>query len=402
MPHLQSQLILKKVLKEYFTGMKSPIAWCTSAGPAEILRALGFEVYFPENHGALLGATRTAQKYIPKAHQAGYNSEICSYLTADIGAWLMKETPLTAAYGLPSIPKPDLIVFNTNQCREVAEWFNFFGREFDCPVVGIFPPRYLEEITAADIEHVTAQFHRLISTGEEIIGRKLDWNRLVETVRLSHKGSQLWKQVLNTAQNSPAPLTFFDGCILMAPIVVIRGTQVCVDFYEKLLHELQELVKSGQGAIPDEKIRLYWEGMPIWGRLRSLATLFAENNTSVVASTYCNSWVFDDFDPDKPLESMAYAYIQIFINRGENTKLAMMKELLDNFNVDGVIFHDSKTCFNNANSRFGLPKRVQEATGVNTLNIDGDLNDLRFFSDGQTQTKLETFIELLSVKASTA
>jgi len=167
MPRLQSQVRLKSLMKNYYAGLKAPLAWCTSAGPAEILRALGFEVYFPENHGALLGASRTAQKYIPRAHQAGYAPEICSYLTADIGAYLAGETPLSEAYGLSSIPKPDLIVFNTNQCREVADWFGFFGREFNCPVVGIYPPRYLEEVTPDDVQLVVAQFETLIRKGEE-------------------------------------------------------------------------------------------------------------------------------------------------------------------------------------------------------------------------------------------
>jgi benzoyl-CoA reductase/2-hydroxyglutaryl-CoA dehydratase subunit BcrC/BadD/HgdB len=395
MAHLKSQIALKELLKDYFTGMKAPIAWCTSAGPAEILRALGFEVYFPENHGALLGASRTAEKYIPRAHQEGYDGEICSYLTADIGAWLMKETPLTTIYGLESIPEPNLIVFNTNQCREVAEWFNFFGREYNCPVVGIFPPRYLEIITQAEIDNVVSQFKKLIKVGEKIIGKPLDPKKLSETVRLSFEGSQLWKEVLETASHTPSPLTFFDGCILMAPIVVLRGTQICFDFYKDALIELKELVAQNEGAIPNEKVRIYWEGMPVWGRLRSLSEFFAENQTSVVASTYCNSWVFDHFDPDNPLESMAYAYTQIFINRGENTKLEMMKDIMGKFEVDGVVFHDSKTCFNNANSRFGLPKRVEEATGIDTVSFDGDLVDLRFFSEGQTRTKIETFIEQL-------
>lgn len=398
MAQLKSQILLKGILKDYFTGMKSPIAWCTSAGPAEILRALGFEVYFPENHGALLGASRAAEKYIPRAHKEGFDGEICSYLTADIGAWLMKETPLTKIYGLESIPTPDLIVFNTNQCREVAEWFNFFGREYDCPVVGIFPPRYLEEVTKADVENVVVQLKRLIIVGEEIIGKPLNPAKLSETVRLSFEGSQLWKEVLETAIHSPAPLTFFDGCILMAPIVVLRGTQICIDFYKEVLAELTDLVGKNEGAVPNEQVRIYWEGMPVWGRLRSLSQLFAENQTSVVASTYCNSWVFDDFDPNNPLESMAYAYTQIFINRGENTKLEMMKNLMETFKVDGAVFHNSKTCFNNANGRFGLPKRIKEATGIDTISFDGDLVDLRFFSDGQTRTKLETFIEQLKYK----
>ncbi len=398
MVRLKSQIILKDILKGYFTKMKSPLAWCTSAGPAEILRALGFEVYFPENHGAMLGASRTAQKYIPKAHQAGFAGEICSYLTADIGAWLMKETPLKEAYGLPSIPKPDLIVFNTNQCREVAEWFSYFGREFNCPVMGIYPPRYLEEISKKDIENVVSQFQKLVAAGEKIIGKPMEPERLKNTLKLSNRGSELWKQVLETARHSPTPLTFFDETILMAPIVMLRGTQICVDFYEKALDELNSLIKNNQAAVPDEKIRIYWEGMPIWGRLRSLANLFAENNAAIVASTYCNSWVFDDFDPENPLESMAYAYTQIFINRGENAKLAMMKKTLDDFNVDGIVFHDCKTCFNNTNSRFGLPKRIHDETGIDTMSIDGDLNDLRFFSDIQTKTRLETFIEQLKMK----
>ncbi len=396
MVRLKSQQKLKVLLNEYFRGMTKPIAWCTSAGPAEILRALGFEVYFPENHGALLGASRMAERYIPRAHQAGFNGEICSYLTADIGASLMGETPLTAAYGLPAVPSPSLIVFNTNQCREVADWFNYYGRKYNCPVVGIFPPRHLEEVEKEDINNVVFQFKKLITVAEKITGKKLDPRKLVEILGLSYEGSRLWKKVLHTARNLPAPLTFFDGCILMAPIVVLRGTQACIDFYDQTLTELEELVKLKTSAVSEEKLRIYWDGMPVWGRLRSLAEMFKINGAAVVASTYCNSWVFDEFDTAKPLESMALAYTQIFINRGENAKLFKIKELLKNFAVDGVVFHDAKTCFNNSNTRFGLPGRLTEETGIKTISFDGDLNDMRFFSDGQTRTRLETFFEQLA------
>lgn len=398
MPRLQAQTELKKILKNYFTKMEAPIAWCTSAGPAEILRACGFEVYFPENHGAMLGATRKAGDYIPRAHQAGYHGEICSYLTSDIGAFLSKETPLTQAYGLKSIPKPDLIVFNTNQCREVAEWFGFFAREYDCPLVGIFPPRYLEEVTQSDINNVVEQFSSLITVAEKVIGRKLDPAKLEETLSLSQAGTKLWKKVLETAALSPSPLTFFDGTILMAPIVILRGTRICVDFYKNTLAELEAISAADKPAVPDEKIRLYWEGMPIWGRLRSQSEFFTAHHAAVVASTYCNSWVFDDFDPADPLPSMARAYTKIFINRGENAKLAMLTQLIDQFHVDGIIYHDAKTCFNNSNNRFGLPDRVRAETDLDYLIIDGDLNDLRFLSEGQTLTKLETFIEQVEGK----
>ena len=69
------------------------IAWCTSVGPAEILRAMDFMVYFPETHSAMLGATRMATDLIPEANALGYSPDICSYLTADIGAFLKGVTP---------------------------------------------------------------------------------------------------------------------------------------------------------------------------------------------------------------------------------------------------------------------------------------------------------------------
>ncbi len=394
---LKAQQRLKHILTEYFQDLHAPVAWCTSAGPAELLRAFGFTVYFPENHGALLGASRTAMDYIPIAHQAGYGAEVCSYLTSDIGAWIKRETPLTAAYGLKQIPTPDLIVYNTNQCREVAEWFNYFGNEFHCPVFGIHPPRHLEEISQTDIDAVVRQLLRLIQVCEQVTGQSLEIDKLSEAVGLSKEGSVLWRHVLETALHSPSPITFFDGCILMAPIVVLRGSPICNDFYRELLVELEARLENGDAAVPNESVRLFWDGMPIWGRLRAYSELFVENAAAVVASTYCNSWILDDLDPKAPLESMAYAYTQIFINRGENAKLRYLKAMADRYNVHGVIFHDAKTCFNNSNNRFGLPRRFQEETGIDTLIIDGDLNDLRFLSDGQTRTKLETFLEQIAV-----
>jgi hypothetical protein len=68
---LKSTLLLKSVMKTYFSSLENPgrkIAWCTSVGPAELLRSFNFEVYFPENHGALLGASRLATDCIPSRY----------------------------------------------------------------------------------------------------------------------------------------------------------------------------------------------------------------------------------------------------------------------------------------------------------------------------------------------
>ena len=294
---------MKEIMGNYFESLetgKKKIAWCTSVGPAELLRSFGFEVYFPENHGALMGATRTAMDYIPEAIKCGYSGHVCSYTTADIGSYLKKETPLQKHYGMQGHPKPDIIAYNTNQCREVQDWFTFFADEFDCPIVGIQPPRHMDEVTQVEVDLVVKQFKNMIPTCEEVSGQKFDLDKFKDTVRLSKEATLLWQKVLKTSTAMNAPLSFFDGTIHMGPIVVLRGTQVAKDYYTILLAELEENVANNVGFLPEATTRIFWEGMPIWGKLRMMSDLFTSNNTAVVASTYCSSWVFDKFDENNP------------------------------------------------------------------------------------------------------
>jgi len=393
---------MKKYMADYYleldhaarTGEKK-VAWCTSVGPAEILRGMGFLVYFPETHSAMLGATRTAMDYIPHANALGYSPEICSYLTADVGAYTQGFTPLERAYGIKSIPKPDVLVFNTNQCRDVQDWFAWYAREFDAPLVGVHTYRGVKEVTESHIISIAKQMEDLVEPLEEVAGRKFDMDEFRQAVALSRECSDLWKKVLDTAAAIPSPLTFFDGTTLMGPAVVGRGTQGAVDFYEILLAELEERVANGEGAVEGERFRIYWEGMPIWGRLRAHSELFAGLKACVLASTYCNSWIFSDLDPADPFTSMARAYTKLFIVRSDEAKERYIEEMLDFFKVDGIIYHNARTCPNNSNSSYGMPQRLTEETGVPSLVIDGDLNDLRCLSDEQTNTNIEAFIEQL-------
>lgn len=389
---------MKKIMGEYFLSLengKKKIAWCTSVGPAELLRSFGFEVYFPENHGALMGATRTAMDFIPEAVKCGYSGHVCSYTTADIGSYLKKESPLKTHYGMKGHPKPDLIAYNTNQCREVQDWFQFFADEFNCPIVGIMPPRYVDEVTQDEVDLVVKQFKNMIPVCEKVSGQQFDENKFKETVRLSKEATLLWQKVLKTSTAMNAPISFFDGTIHMGPIVVLRGTQVAKDYYTELLAELEENVKNDKGFLPKAKTRIFWEGMPIWGKLRMMSDLFTSNHAAVVASTYCSSWVFDKFDENDPWNSTARAYTEIFINRSEKAKMEMLSEWFKEYKIDGIVYHDTKTCFNNSNAKFGMPNRLKEKTGIPALIIEGDLCDLRFFSEGQSITKVETFLEQL-------
>jgi benzoyl-CoA reductase/2-hydroxyglutaryl-CoA dehydratase subunit BcrC/BadD/HgdB len=135
--------------------------------------------------------------------------------------------------------------------------------------------------------------------------------------------------------------------------------------------------------------------MPIWGKLRDLSSQFLALRASVVASTYCNSWIFEDLDPADPFKSMARAYSSIFICRSEEYKEAYIERMVEQFRVDGILFHDAKTCPNNSNNRYEMPQRLQQKLGKPFLVVNGDLNDMRLYSEEQTRTNIEAFAEQL-------
>lgn len=397
---------MRKIMADYFYEMDhaakagSPkIAWCTSVGPAELLLSLGFLVYYPENHGAILGSTRQAMDYIPIANSVGYSPDICSYLTSDVGAFIKGETPLSRVYeGIEGVPHPDVLVYNTNQCRDVQDWFSWYSRELNVPAMGISTFRNISTITEDHLRSIEKQIKDLIPELEEISGNTFDIDKFRHVLGLSYDCTQLWKKVLETNMAKPAPISFFDETIHMGPAVVLRGTETAVEYYKVLLKELEERVANKDGAVEDEKFRIYWEGMPIWGKLRSLAEFFIELKTAVIASTYCNSWIFDSFDPKDPFMSMARAYTEIFIVRDETFKEKYVEDMVQKYDINGVLFHDAKTCPANSNNRYGMPQRLEKRLDVPTLTINGDLNDLRCYSEEQAKTNIEAFIEQLESK----
>jgi len=256
---------MKEVMTEYFLELDQgsrKITWCSSVGPAELLRGFEFLVYFLENRAAILGATRTANDYIPLANALDYSPEICSYLTSDIGAYLKRETPLRR-YGIESVPRPALLIFNTNQCRDVQDWFSFYAREFNVPLIGISTPRAVGELVDSIVSVVAQQMEALVSPLEEISGRKFDIDELRDALVRSLETSRFWKAALETVRAIPSPCSFFDQTIHMGPAVVLRGTEAANSFYGLLLSELEERVRENVAAVDGERFKIYWEGMPI-------------------------------------------------------------------------------------------------------------------------------------------
>ncbi len=391
---------LKELLRDYYRDVQAaaedpdrPVAWCSGMGPVEILRALGITPYFPENHAALIGASRQAGRYIPRALAEGFSQFASSAMTSDIGAMLVGDSPLVSVYGIAGPPDPDLVVYNTNNGRSLARWFEYYGTRFSVPVLGLHPPAALREVSSLEIDASVQQIKHVTARLEEIVGTRLDTTALSRIVDYSAQAARLWGEILELARTVPAPLTFFDLLIHMAPIVLMRGTPEAVAYYTILKAEIEQRVADQQAAVPGERFRLYWEGPPIWCALRPLAELFLEHRTAVVAATYTGIFALEGLDGANPLESMAHAYTRIFPNRSDDYKAGFLASQFRDFAVDAALYHDGRTSPEQSNVRYGLEVRLSRATGLPSIVVEGDTHDLRLISMDQIQTRLADFID---------
>ncbi len=387
---------LKEIFRDYYRDLadaaqdpRRRVAWCSGLAPTELLRAMGFAVYLPENHAALIGASRLASKYISRAVAEGFSPFVSTEMTSEIGAMLCGETPLAAVHGLTSVPAPDVLVYDTNLGQALGRWFEYYGARYGVPAWGLHSPQLVDEVEHVDVDAAVLQMHRLIDRIERQTGERLNHDRLAETLALSAKASRLWRKILTLAEQVPSPITYFDMLIHVAPMAAMRGMPQAVTYYETLLAELEERVANGVAAVPDERFRFYWEGPPIWCALRPLARLFLDQGVAIVGSTYTSIFALDGFDADNPIESMARTYLSTFTNRSRAYKLRFLDSEFTRYAADAIVYHDGRTAPELSNVRHGLRRESPQPS----LIIEADSHDLRLVSMDQIQSQLVNFIE---------
>jgi benzoyl-CoA reductase/2-hydroxyglutaryl-CoA dehydratase subunit BcrC/BadD/HgdB len=151
------------------------------------------------------------------------------------------------------------------------------------------------------------------------------------------------------------------------------------------------------GAVRNERKRVLWDNLPIWYRLRYLAEFLARRGVAVVASTYTNAWgeLAPLIDPDEPFESMARTYIYPILNRGTGHKLATMKRMVEEYQLNGAILHSDRSCKPYSIGQMDQRDRLIREIGIPALLLEADHNDSRAFAEEQVATRLTAFVEML-------
>jgi bcr-type benzoyl-CoA reductase subunit B len=386
---------MKEIMAAYYLEAKNaaynniPVAWITSGGPVEFLYAMGVIPVYPENYAPMCSITRVSKDLIEVSEAAGYSPDLCSYARTDIGADMVQGGPLMG------LPKPDMLIVGTNICHTVVKWFDVHARKYKVPIFTIDMPYLHDGMTKEAIDYVVKQFEAFKGFLSEVLKKPFDEEKFRETLFLAAQASDLWEKVLAMGKKKPSPINSFDTFIHLAPIVTLRGTQKAVDYYTRFYEELVELSAQGFGSVPDEKIRLLWDNLPIWYRIKYLSEFFAKHKAAFVVSTYTNSWaaIQGDIDTDHALEELARAYLSPYINRDFKYRIEYLVKLIEEFSLDGIVYHSDRSCKPYSLGQYLIKEEVTKRTGKPGLIIEADMNDPRVFSEAQFETRAEAFLE---------
>ncbi len=393
----------KELLTSYYDALstanerKQPVAYLFVPGNVvELLRVFDFAVVYPEINALQCGIKKVAGPNILKAEDFGYSSDVCGYVKNDVGLYLSDRV---SPFG--KLPKPDLLVCNYSGCNTFIKWFEALAEFYGCEMFLLDIP-YVREAAPSkeDREYVVRQLEELAEVCARISGKPFDREMLRGIVALSAEAEDTWSKILHMAEKRPSPFdAYFEAVFFMAPMNVLRGTEDCVRYQDAVLAEMAERAERGIGPVPEEKVRVVFEGPPPWPHFRAFWELFKRWGVASVASTYAKVGGIFEYgfrhDPARPLESIADYAMTCYTNLHWGLRRDLIKRYVEDFEADALVIHSVKSCRSFSVGQADLREVFSHELGVPTLMVESDLADPRYFQEAQLRNRVDAFFESL-------
>ena len=378
-----------------------------------ILKAMDLAVVYPENYGAAVAAAGVAQQYLQRSDADGFPNHLCGYCRVDLGyTSSIKESqgqiPPEAPLG--GMPKPLFLLSSSAICDARYKMFQAMGRYMDVPVWALewpvpgvkefFIEGCYEQMVDLGVKHL----REFVIFVERIVGKKMDWDKLSQTVDLMIEVNRMWHEVNELRKAKPCPMHSRDFWSSMPPALFLAGDlEDSLQCYKNMYDEVRDRIDNRIGAIPDEKYRLVLAELPPWHSLGFLDKLAERGWNFVIESfAYHPPIPLDLSGVSDPLERITRFSLQFNLahygDAREQHVLAMACPYLKyarEWQCDGALLHSVMTC---RSASFNLPylsNMLTEKLKVPSSLIEGDIVDFRLFDPQDALARAEPFEETM-------
>ncbi|HCN89064.1 MAG TPA: benzoyl-CoA reductase, bzd-type, subunit O, partial [Oxalobacteraceae bacterium] len=379
---------------------------------------LGNDVYSltGEPYGAAVALDKKLnQECQNAAESAGFARDLCAYMRTYWGSLYLDKYIDGGKF-----PKPDFN-FQSQICCSHAKWYQHASKIENTPVnfidVSVGP---YKDLTEDRLMYVVNQGLESIEWMEKITGRKYSDELFIEAVKNEMRSTSLWAEICTLNKAKPAPLDEKTMYSLYVLATLSKSSKWCADFYEECRDEVKDRVARGIAAVPNERCRVMSDTQPPWAFLKvfryleeygavSIGSLYTFGLEGIWETKPDGSWgprttpmqqgieittreqamrLYCDWNLSKPQWQHFY---------DPRLKTEMMKTIVKEWGVDGVMLHLNRGCeglsLGIMENRLGLA-----AAGIPVMTYEGNMGDEREFDLGRTQNRVDSFMETLNLK----
>lgn len=376
---------------------------------AELLQSFDFNLVMPEINGLQTAVRHVSESYITEAEDLGYASDVCGYVKADVALQMRG-----GEHPMGRIPRPDIAVY-TGACNTYIKWAEIWERMYHIPIftldvpgsraAGLLPGRGQVDYQN-DLAYVTGQIDELISLCEQVSGKRLDIDRLRESMAHANSMTRNWVRVLELNKSRPAVYdAVMDGTVYLGVANGFRGRPEGARYFEELVEELEYKVANGIGTNFEEQHRLAFVGVPCYPIYRRFSEMFSGHGGIFAGSSY--TWFASggwntgfEYDLDHPLESLAEGVLVSVRDTMDSMFHTdrVLASMIEPYGIDGVVYHSIKSCRTVSAGLADSRRAVMEAADVATLLIDSDHMDPRVVSEAGLKNRVDAFFEGLETR----
>jgi benzoyl-CoA reductase subunit B len=403
-----------RMFREWFAGLTEapargqPAAYVFVMGSFnELLLAFDMAPVFPEINSLQMAVRRVAHEYLNEAEDYGYSPDICGYVKADVALQLRK-----GRHPMGTIPPPDVAIL-TNACNTYLKWGEIWERMYGTPVFTVDVPGSRSAAGQTwpgdpdferDRRYVEQQIRELITLLEKVSGKKLDIDRLRETMGYANSMSASFRQLIELNRSTPAVFNAVsEGTVYLGVANGFRGTAAGAAYFRDLVEEMSYKAANRLGTVNEEKYRLVFVGVPCYPIFRRFNELFSEWGGAFVSSTYL--WFASggaglgwQYDLSRPIESLAEGVL-ISVRHAMDSMFFQdraLAGLIAPYHVDGVVFHGIKSCRTTSTGLSDTRRVLTEQFDIPSLLLESDMMDRRVVSEAQMKNRVDAFFEGLA------
>lgn len=338
--------------------------------PCEPLLSVGYAPYSAEGVSAFMTGTRCQDPLLDAADE---DPGLCSYHRIFLGGTRL---------GL--LPTPPFLLYTNVACDANMITFPHVSRTYHIPRFCVEVPY---EISLDSVRYVADELREMVTFIEDQTHRLIAQDTLRSAVNRSREACSLYLRYLDLvgSVNVPGDVTsqmyeIMTNHMLLGSEESLRYWRMAVSDYEK--------------GKPDHGLKLLWIHTIPFAQMPVRTLLNFNPRVRIVACemSYESMIAFQD-DPD-PYLAMAGRMVRSSFCGGVEHRVDQILAVQKRVHADGAVLFGHWGCKATLASS-GMIKDELEALGLPCLFLDGDGCDIHNQSDGQTETRLQAFVEML-------